>query len=128
MEQFVQRREKFNNFVKEKQIPIVNRELSFTCPCCGFPSLSQRGKNEICILCNWGDNGFDAEDVHENGPKEEARNEFQRKLDQGFLWPDQHDLVQEFHRLVDSPADKANGPILRIRAIYLDFFGRLDKK
>ena len=126
MEQFVQRREKFNNFVKEKQIPIVNRELSFTCPCCGFPSLSQRGKNEICILCNW-------EDVHEDGPNikltlKEARQDFQRKLDQGFLWPDQHDLVQEFHRLVDSPADKANGPILRIRAIYLDFFGRLDKK
>jgi len=30
-----------------------------TCPCCGYPTLEERGNFEICILCNWEDDGQD---------------------------------------------------------------------
>ncbi|MEA3320951.1 MAG: CPCC family cysteine-rich protein [Bacillota bacterium] len=30
-----------------------------TCPCCGYPPLEERGNFEICILCNWEDDGQD---------------------------------------------------------------------
>jgi hypothetical protein len=29
------------------------------CPCCGFPTLEERGIFDICILCNWEDDGQD---------------------------------------------------------------------
>jgi hypothetical protein len=29
------------------------------CPCCGFPTLDERGGNDICELFNWEDDGQD---------------------------------------------------------------------
>lgn len=29
------------------------------CPCCGYPTLGERSRDEICILCNWQDDGQD---------------------------------------------------------------------
>lgn len=31
----------------------------YTCPCCGYPTLSARGGDDICELCNWEDDGQD---------------------------------------------------------------------
>ena len=31
----------------------------YECPCCGYLILNGRGKNEICPLCNWEDDGQD---------------------------------------------------------------------
>ena len=31
----------------------------FLCPCCFFPTLSERAGYEICPLCNWEDDGQD---------------------------------------------------------------------
>lgn len=29
------------------------------CPCCGYPTLDERGAYDICVLCNWEDDGQD---------------------------------------------------------------------
>jgi hypothetical protein len=33
--------------------------VRYTCPCCGYLTLSQRGSFEICELCRWEDDGQD---------------------------------------------------------------------
>ncbi|MED5432082.1 MAG: CPCC family cysteine-rich protein [Pseudomonadota bacterium] len=38
----------------------VNRTA---CPCCGYPTLSERGRYEICGLCFWEDDGQDDDDA-----------------------------------------------------------------
>ncbi len=56
-----------------------------TCPCCRYPTLTERGAYEICCLCNWEDDGqadADADDVR-GGPNRsysltEARENFRR--------------------------------------------------
>jgi hypothetical protein len=30
-----------------------------TCPCCGYPTIAERGSYEICSLCAWEDDGQD---------------------------------------------------------------------
>lgn len=56
----------------------------FLCPCCSYPTLSERGEYEICLLCSWEDDGQDT--PHENeiwgGPNsnyslKEARENFE---------------------------------------------------
>ena len=32
-------------------------ERRWTCPCCGFPTLRERGVAETCRLCAWEDDG-----------------------------------------------------------------------
>ncbi len=34
-------------------------ERRWTCPCCGFPTLLERGVAETCRLCRWEDDGRD---------------------------------------------------------------------
>ncbi len=29
------------------------------CPCCAYPTIGDRGANEICVLCSWEDDGQD---------------------------------------------------------------------
>ncbi|MEM8978214.1 MAG: CPCC family cysteine-rich protein [Pseudomonadota bacterium] len=38
---------------------------SLPCPCCGFPTLSERGGYEICAICWWEDDGQDDESADE---------------------------------------------------------------
>jgi hypothetical protein len=65
----------------------VPLEKRFTCPCCGFPTLSEAAAYEICELCNWEDDGqgdTDADAVR-GGPNglyslAEARLNFRRYL------------------------------------------------
>ncbi len=61
--------------------------VRFTCPCCGYPTLSERGGYDICELCNWEDDGQDDPHADETwgGPNgayslSEARLNFKRHL------------------------------------------------
>lgn len=37
------------------------QSMGYTCPCCGYPTLSRRRIFEICLLCWWEDDGLDDE-------------------------------------------------------------------
>lgn len=57
------------------------------CPCCGYPTLTERGMYEICELCNWEDDGQDDPNAEEvwGGPNgdyslSQARDNFKRYL------------------------------------------------
>ena len=61
--------------------------LIYTCPCCGYPTLEERGGYEICYLCNWEDDGQDDPHADEvwGGPNRDysltdARKNFKRRL------------------------------------------------
>lgn len=51
----------------------------FTCPCCGYKTLTTRGEYEICSICLWEDSGTDQDDVY-SGPNhmtlKEAKNNY----------------------------------------------------
>lgn len=53
----------FNFYIKEiEKLPESNYKMFddyYICPCCNFPTLSERWGFEICILCNWEDDGQD---------------------------------------------------------------------
>lgn len=56
-----------------------------TCPCCGYPTLEERGNYDICELCNWEDDGQDDEDSSQalGGPNggyslDEARDNYKK--------------------------------------------------
>ena len=61
--------------------------ILYACPCCGYPTMDERGCDDICLLCHWQDDGQDdpyAEEVW-GGPNysyslEEARRNFQDHL------------------------------------------------
>lgn len=60
--QFSTRRQFFDsyaerNFEQKKTFKIPGDR--FSCPCCGFPTLSSRGDFELCRLCCWEDDGQD---------------------------------------------------------------------
>jgi len=50
---FKQKRLLFDNYIKENNLNL------FTCPGCGYPTLSERGGYEICEVCNWEDDNQD---------------------------------------------------------------------
>jgi hypothetical protein len=57
----------------------------FKCPCCGYPTLSEKSSYEICILCNWEDDGQNDSNADEvfGGPNgsyslTEARNNYRQ--------------------------------------------------
>jgi len=87
MEDFKQRRIKFNLYLENEKIKLPETTLDYTCPCCGFPTLNERGGYDICILCKWEDDGQDDINADEvlGGPNEsfsltEARDNFQKNL------------------------------------------------
>src|SRR5438477_7521638 len=65
----------------------VTPGVRYACPCCGYPTLSERGGYDICKLCDWEDDGQDdphAEEVW-GGPNgryslAQARANFRRYL------------------------------------------------
>ncbi len=66
-EMFEQRRKWFDGYfqVFENGISKPSRSKTrYTCPCCGYPTLFQRGGFEVCELCDWEDDGQD--DPHAN--------------------------------------------------------------
>jgi hypothetical protein len=57
----------------------------YTCPCCGYPTLDERGVYDICAECGWEDDGQDDHDsaVVRGGPNgpislDAARAEYER--------------------------------------------------
>lgn len=77
------------------QMPYSNHERA--CPCCGYNTLTERGSEEICLVCWWQDDGADTEianEVVEGSPNEEvslaeARRNF---LEHGTAFPDRPEL------------------------------------
>ncbi len=71
------------------------------CPCCGYPTLSERGIYDICELCNWEDDGQDdpyADEVW-GGPNKdysltEARKNFKENL---MMYRDRRNLFFNEH-------------------------------
>ena len=58
----------------------------YTCPCCGHPTLDERGGYDICGECGWEDDGQDDHDsgVVRGGPNgplslDPARTEYERR-------------------------------------------------
>jgi len=64
---FHQRRNLFDKYLTEKQIEL------YTCPGCGYPTLTERGGYEICCVCNWEDDNQDDKEADEiwGGPNYE---------------------------------------------------------
>lgn len=54
------RRELFKNIIQSKK---GKTQLPPTCPACGYPTLIERGKNELCPICFWQDSGLDEKDA-----------------------------------------------------------------
>lgn len=59
----------------------------FICPWCGYPTLDEKGSYEICILCDWEDDGQNDSDAElaKGGPNAdyslaEARSNFKKHL------------------------------------------------
>ncbi len=43
----------------EQIIKPPQKGVRYNCPCCGYPTLEERGGYEICELCGWEDDGQD---------------------------------------------------------------------
>jgi hypothetical protein len=90
-----------------------------SCPCCGYPTLGERGSYQICKICWWEDDGDDDLDEIRNGPNigyslSEARINFDIYLvkysplyDQRVSGPDsdsirkmKEDLIKTFNAMV----------------------------
>lgn len=57
--------------------------MFFTCPCCGFKTLSEetRGSFEICVLCDWEDDDVQLRHPDlEGGANSESLREAQQKF------------------------------------------------
>jgi hypothetical protein len=68
MLELIQRRAFFDSYAENvgRLAPsFVAYGLRFTCPCCGYPTLEERGIYEICFLCWWEDDGQDDRDADE---------------------------------------------------------------
>ncbi len=78
---FLKRRELLKQYLDTKGIAIS------CCPCCGYPTLEERGSYEICLICNWEDDDQDDDDADQilGGPNgnislETARRDFEQGL------------------------------------------------
>lgn len=94
--------ETYYNRINEGVHHKPSEQTSFTCPCCKYPTLSERGGYEICPLCNWEDDGQDDPHAAEiwGGPNgcyllTQARENFKQYLimyspenDKRFFGPD----------------------------------------
>lgn len=84
------RRAWFLNYVTQIKQGIIQAPqpgVMYVCPCCGYPTLQERGNYDICMLCDWEDDGQD--DPHADAmwgdPDEryslaEARENFKKNL------------------------------------------------
>lgn len=56
------KRQWFDQYVTRTGSGVIEPEkdnFCYTCPCCGYPTLTERGGYDICCLCNWEDDGQD---------------------------------------------------------------------
>lgn len=59
LEMFYKKRRFFNEYIASNKLKL------YTCPGCGYPTLSERGGWEICAICNWEDDNQDDSEAHE---------------------------------------------------------------
>ena len=102
----------------------------YACPCCGYPTMDDRGGDLICLLCRWQDDGQDNPYEEEiwGGPNysyslEEARRNFQAHLSKYRLTDEElfrreaakndrkRDLMEIYER-IRSTADDAKAAYL----------------
>lgn len=88
--EFHERRGWFDRYREDSEtggrvaLPILS-EL-YTCPCCGYPMLSERYAYEICPLCWWEDAGEDDHDLDsESGPNHITLREGRANFEQYLL-------------------------------------------
>jgi hypothetical protein len=65
MDEDVQRRAWFEQYTARVERGTLRPPITgvrYSCPCCGYPTLSERGGYDICQLCRWEDDGQD--DAH----------------------------------------------------------------
>ena len=91
-----------------------------SCPCCRYPTLFEKARDEICELCGWQDDGQDDKDAAEvwGGPNDDhslitARASFREyrntraPTDERYHSPIEHDvkglLMQVFDQLNECP-------------------------
>ena len=73
-DELVRRREVwFEMYTAQLNVFAPPRARLYTCPCCGHPTLTERGAYDICVECGWEDDGQDDHDSHvirggPNGP------------------------------------------------------------
>lgn len=60
----------FHAYTSQKNVVAPLEGGPYTCPCCGHPTLSERGRYDICRECWWEDDGQDDHDsaVVRGGP------------------------------------------------------------
>lgn len=86
-EELIRRRtECFEACTSEKNVSAPRRDAPYTCPCCGHPTLAERGGYEMCSECGWEDDGQDNHDsdVVRGGPNgsislDQARISYERR-------------------------------------------------
>ena len=88
MKELTEKRHKFEAVSKNVCLGISSffRKINrVTCPCCGYPTLEERGNYDICELCDWEDDGQDDDDSSKTmgGPNggyslDEARENFKK--------------------------------------------------
>ena len=59
IQSFFDRRKIFDVYIEQNKLKI------FTCPCCGYPTLAERGGFSMCTVCLWEDDGQDNETADE---------------------------------------------------------------
>ncbi|MFF2290997.1 CPCC family cysteine-rich protein [Peribacillus butanolivorans] len=76
------------------------------CPCCGFPTLDERGGYDICELCNWEDDGQDDPYSDEvwGGPNgdyslTEARRNFNKNL---TMYRDKRNILSQTDKEIET--------------------------
>ena len=64
------RRVWFEFYTGQRNVFAKPRDEPYTCPCCGHPTLPERGVYDICRECGWEDDGQDDHDcsVVRGGP------------------------------------------------------------
>jgi cysteine-rich CPCC protein len=69
-ELIAQRTAWFAAYTSQKNVFAPSGGGPYTCPCCGHPTLGERGGYEICDECGWEDDGQDDHDsaVVRGGP------------------------------------------------------------
>lgn len=90
MDEHKHRREWFASYVERIEQGVIKPPepgARYPCPCCGYPTLYERGGYEICPLCEWEDDGQDDPHADEvwGGPNKryslsQARENFERYL------------------------------------------------
>ena len=66
----LRRRDWSASYSVQRNVCAPPRDEPYTCPCCGHPTLGERGAYEICRICGWEDDGQDDHDssVVRGGP------------------------------------------------------------